>query len=179
MSKNSFSRTPSDIFPSGVFELQVQYFRKGDCRIKLTSADEVAKYARENIYPAGTIEYVEQFYILLLDKSNQLFAWKQISIGGISATFTDPKLIFQTALLCHCVQIILLHNQPSGNTQPSLADTLITKNLKASGALLEIKILYHLILTKDGFYSFANGGYEMKFFHLISRYRNLTLRQIT
>ena len=112
MTKNKFSRTPSDIFPSGVFELQVQYFRKGDCRIKLTSADEVAKYAGENIYPKGSIEYVEQFYILLLDRSNQLFAWKQISVGGISATFTDPKLIFQTALLCHATQLILVHNHP-------------------------------------------------------------------
>ena len=92
MTKNSFSRTPSDIFPFGVFELQVQYFWKGDCRIKLTSADEVAKYARENIYPEGSIEYVEQFYILLLDRSNQLLAWKQISVGGISATFIDLKI---------------------------------------------------------------------------------------
>ena len=122
---------------------------------------------------------VEQFYILLLDRSNQLFAWKQISVGGISATFTDPKLIFQTALLCHSVQIIILHNHPSGNTQPSLADSMMTKKLKEGGELLEIKVLDHVILTKDGFYSFANGRYEMKFFHLISRYRNLTLRQIT
>ena len=158
MTKNSFSRTPSDIFPSGVFELQVQYFRKGDFRIKLTSADEVAKYAKENIYPEGSIEYVEQFYILLLDRSNHLFAWKQISIGGIFATFTDPKLIFQTALLCHATQLILVHNHPSGNTQPSFADSMMTKKLKEGGELLEIKVLDHLILTKDGFYSFADYG---------------------
>ena len=68
---------------------------------------------------------------------------------------------------------------PTGNTQPSLADSMLTKKLKARGELLEIKILDHLKLTKDGFYSFANGRYEMKIFHLISRYRNLTLRQIT
>jgi DNA repair protein RadC len=121
-----------------------------------TSADEVAKYAREKIYPDGSIEYVDQFYILLLDRSNQLFAWKQISIGGISATFTDPKLIFQTALLCHATQLILLHNHPSGNTQPSIADVQMTKKLKEGGELLEIKVLDHLILTKDGFYSFAD-----------------------
>ena len=108
MSKNKFSRTPSDIFPSGVFELQVQYFRKGDCRVNLTSANDVAKYVRKNIYPEGSIEYVEQFYILLLDQSNHLFALKQISVGGISATFTDPKLIFQTALLCHATQLIIV-----------------------------------------------------------------------
>ena len=158
MTKNSFSRTPSDIFPSGVFELQVQYFRKGDCRVKLTSADEVAKYAREYIYPEGSIEYVEQFYILLLDRSNHLFAWKQISVGGISATFTDPKLIFQTALLYHATQLILVHNHPSGNTQPSLVDSMMTKKLKEGGRLLEIVVLDHLILTKNGFYSFADYG---------------------
>lgn len=104
MTKNKFSRTPSDIFPSGVFELQVQYFRKGDCRVNLTSANDVAKYVRKNIYPEGSIEYVEQFYILLLDQSNHLFALKQISVGGISATFTDPKLIFRP----HC--FVMRHN---------------------------------------------------------------------
>ena len=141
MTKNSFSRTPSDIFPSGVFELHVNYFRKSDCRIKLTSADEVAKYTRENIYPEGSIEYVEQFYILLLDGSNHLFAWKQISVGGISATFTDLKLIFQTALLCHATQLILVHNHPSGNTHPSLADSMMTKKLKEGGGDIRDKCI--------------------------------------
>ena len=106
------------------------YFRKSEKRVMLSSADDVARYARENIYPEGSIEYVEQFYILLLDRSNQLFAWKHISVGGISATFTDPKLIFQTALLCHATQLILVHNHPSGNIQPSLADKMMTKKLK-------------------------------------------------
>ena len=110
------------------------------------------------VYPEGTIEYVEQFYILLLDRSNHLFAWKQISVGGISATFTDPKVIFQTALLCHASQIILLHNHPSGNVKPSSADIEMTKKLKKGGELLEIKVLDHVILGKEGFYSFGEEG---------------------
>jgi DNA repair protein RadC len=158
MAKNKFSRVPSDIFPSGVFELQVQYSRRSENRFKFSSADEVATFARSHIYTEGSIEYVEQLYVLMLDRSNQLYAWKQISIGGISATFTDPKLIFQTALLCHAPQIILLHNHPSGNTQPSINDLQMTKRLKEGGDLLEIKILDHLILTMDGFYSFADEG---------------------
>ena len=158
MAKNKFTRVPSDVFPSGVFELQVTYHRKSLQRKKITSADEVAEFARAMIYPEGTIEYVEQFYILLLDRSNHLFAWKQISVGGISATFTDPKVIFQTALLCHASQIILLHNHPSGNVKPSSADIEMTKKLKKGGELLEIKVLDHVILGKEGFYSFGEEG---------------------
>jgi DNA repair protein RadC len=158
MTRNKFSRVPSDIFPTGVFELQVQYSRRSETRIKLTSADDVATFSRSHIYSEGSIEYLEQFYVLMLDRSNQLYAWKQISVGGVSATFTDPKLIFQTALLCHAPQIILVHNHPSGNTQPSLSDIQMTKRLKEGGELLEIKVLDHVILTRDGMYSFADDG---------------------
>ena len=160
--KDSFRCVPSDVFPSGAFELRVCYTRKSEKRLKLTSADDVARFAREYIFPEGSIEYVEQFYVLLLDRSNQIFAWKQISSGGVSQIIVDPKLIFQTALLCHAVQIILLHNHPSGNPLPSRNDLQMTERLKKCGELLEIEVLNHVILTKDGMYSFADEGMPIK-----------------
>lgn len=158
MKSSCFSRTPSDIFPPGVFELKVSFFRRNETRIKLNSAEAVATYARSIIYPEGTIQYVEQFYVLLLDRQNQLYAYKQISSGGVSATFTDPKLIFQTALLCHATQIILVHNHPSGNRLPSPNDIELTKRLKQLSDLMDLHVLDHVIITEEGYYSFADEG---------------------
>ena len=158
MKSSCFSRTPSDIFPPGIFELKVSFFRRNETRIKLNSAEAVANYARSIIYPERTIQYVEQFYVLLLDRQNQLYAYKQISSGGVSATYTDPKLIFQTALLCHASQIILVHNHPSGNIQPSNNDLQMTKRLKDVGELLELPVLDHVIITDESYYSFADDG---------------------
>lgn len=158
MAKNKFKHTPSDVFPAGVFELEVSYTRKATARIKLTSSDEVAVFARTIVYEPGSIQYCERFFVLLLSRSNECFAFKQISQGGITATFTDAKLIFQTALLCHAPQIILLHNHPSGNNSPSTADLNMTKQIKKGGALLEIKVLDHVILTTDGHSSMADDG---------------------
>ncbi len=158
MKKNKFTRVPSDIFPPGAFELSVQYTRKNVSRIKLTNSDDVANYLRAVVYHEGTIEHVEQVYVLLLDRSNSCFAFKQISIGGIYATYFDPKIIFQIALLSHACQIIICHNHCSGNIKPSISDTVMTKKLKEGGDILEIKLVDHLILTADSYYSFADAG---------------------
>ncbi len=141
-----------------MFERLVQFFRNGKSCIIFKSADDVADSARKNIFPEGSIEYVEQFYVLLLDRSNQIFAWKQISSGGVSQIVVDPKLVFQIALLCHASQIIVIHNHPSGNLQPSGSDLRMTEKLVKGGDLLEIEVLDHIILTMDGMYSFSDEG---------------------
>jgi DNA repair protein RadC len=81
-----------------------------------------------------------------------------ISEGGISGTVVDPKKIFKIALDNHACGIILGHNHPSGAAYPSEADQKITKKLVNAGLLLEISVLDHLIITDDGFYSFADDG---------------------
>jgi DNA repair protein RadC len=98
----------------------------------------------------------ELFYIMLLDRSNQFYAYKLLSQGGLSGTVVDPKLIFQTALLSHASGIVLIHNHPSGNIQPSNEDTILTKKLAECGKLLEIRIVDHIILSKYDHYSFAD-----------------------
>lgn len=152
------SETLQVSMPEGLFELRVSYHRKSVSGMKFTNSETVVEYARKEIYPNGTIQYVEQFYVLLLDRKNQLFAYKQISNGGVSATFTDPKLIFQTALLCHATQLILVHNHPSGNIEPSKNDIQLTKRLKTLGDLLDLLILDHIIIAQDNYYSFADEG---------------------
>ena len=107
---------------------------------------------------SGKMEYIEEFYVLLLNKSNKVLGVSKISEGGISGTLVDPKRIFQVALKANASSIILGHNHPSGNIQPSDADKKITKKIKDAGTLLDIDVLDHLIVTAENYYSFADSG---------------------
>jgi DNA repair protein RadC len=156
--KKGFSRVPSDIFPPGVCELTVGYKRKAEKRKKIHSSLDIASFAREFLYEEGTIEYSELFFVLFLDRSHQVYAYKQLSSGGMTGTVVDPRLLFQAALLCHAYTLILIHNHCSGNIQPSGSDIGLTKQISEAGRLLEIKILDHIILTTDGYYSFSDEG---------------------
>jgi DNA repair protein RadC len=100
----------------------------------------------------------EEFWILLLNRANIVMKKVQISAGGVAGTVADPKIIFKTALENLCSAIILVHNHPSGNLQPSQADRELTRKMKEAGHLLEIPVLDHLIVTDQSYYSFADEG---------------------
>lgn len=100
----------------------------------------------------------ESFWVLLLNRANRVIRKLSISEGGISGTVADPKKIFKMALEFNCSSIILCHNHPSGNTQPSEADIRLTKKMKQAGELLDLPVLDHLIIAGDGYYSFADEG---------------------
>jgi DNA repair protein RadC len=100
----------------------------------------------------------ETFYILLLNRANNVIRAVQISEGGISGTVADPKKIFKIALENNSSSIILCHNHPSGNIKPSDADIRLTKKLKSGGELLDIPVLDHLIVGEERYFSFADEG---------------------
>ncbi len=100
----------------------------------------------------------EEFWVIFLNRANGIIGKKQISIGGMSGTVADPRLIFKAALEEKAVSIILSHNHPSGNTQPSASDIQLTKNIIEAGKVLEITVLDHIIITQHGFFSFADEG---------------------
>lgn len=100
----------------------------------------------------------EEFWILLLNRANQLIRPMQVSAGGVSGTVADPKLIFKHAIEHLASGMILAHNHPSGNLQPSQADKDLTRKLKEAGKLLDISILDHLILSDHKYLSFADEG---------------------
>jgi DNA repair protein RadC len=105
----------------------------------------------------GDLVY-EEFWILLLNKANKVIRKCSISEGGISGTVVDPKKIFKIALDHHASSIILGHNHPSGNIQPSEADHKITKKVKDAGIMLDVAVLDHIIIGDDHYYSFADEG---------------------
>ena len=100
----------------------------------------------------------EEFWILLLNRRNQIIKPYKISEGGVSGTVADPKKIFKTALENHASGMILCHNHPSGNRKPSQADRQLTRKIKAGGQQLDISVLDHIIIAGSAYYSFADEG---------------------
>ena len=100
----------------------------------------------------------EAFYILLLNRSNRIIREVHISEGGFSGTVADPKKIFKIALEYNASSIILCHNHPSGNIQPSDADIKLTNKLKGAGEMLDLPVIDHIILGEEKYYSFADEG---------------------
>lgn len=81
-----------------------------------------------------------------------------MSKGGISNTIVDPRIIFLKALEVQATALVLCHNHPSGSLRPSRADEELTAKLKKAGLLLDIKVVDHLIVSDEGYYSFADDG---------------------
>ena len=100
----------------------------------------------------------EEFWVILLNRANVVMRKTAISRGGVAGTVADPKMIFKEALEQLASSIILVHNHPSGNRNPSAADIQLTKKLKEAGNFLDLPILDHLIFTESGYYSFADEG---------------------
>ncbi|MEJ5265943.1 MAG: DNA repair protein RadC [Bacteroidales bacterium] len=100
----------------------------------------------------------EEFWIVLLNRSNLIIDMNRISQGGIAGTVTDVRIILKTALDRMATQLILCHNHPSGNLQPSKEDINFTKKILEAGKLLDIQLLDHIIVANTGYYSFADNG---------------------
>ena len=100
----------------------------------------------------------EEFWILFLNRSNRVIARMKMSQGGISGTVTDVRLIMKKALEHLASGIIVCHNHPSGNLNPSEADSKITRKIKEAGEIMDIQLLDHLIISEKDYYSFADNG---------------------
>jgi DNA repair protein RadC len=100
----------------------------------------------------------EEFWIIYMNNSNKVIAKSQLSKGGITGTLVDVRIVFKTALEMGATALILCHNHPSGTLIPSDADKQITRKLKLAGDSLEIKVLDHLIITENSYFSFADEG---------------------
>jgi len=98
----------------------------------------------------------EEFWILLMGRSQKVLAKELISRGGLSETVVDPKIIFGMALQHQAIGIILIHNHPSGSLKPSQQDINLTKRLADAGKILSINILDHIIISDQGYYSFGD-----------------------
>jgi DNA repair protein RadC len=100
----------------------------------------------------------EEFWILFLNRSNKVISRMKLSQGGISGTVTDVRIVMKKAIEYLASGIIVCHNHPSGNLNPSDSDSKITQKIKEAGALMDVQLLDHLIITDKDYYSFADNG---------------------
>lgn len=100
----------------------------------------------------------EEFWIICLNRNNRFISKHKISSGGIAGTVADGKIIFHIALKELASAIILCHNHPSGNLQPSEQDVRLTRNIIEAGKMLDIAVFDHLIIAHNQYYSFASNG---------------------
>jgi len=144
---------------SGVAEVALVYHSKVKAadRPKVLTADDAYKILLAH-WNKETIELFEEFKVMLLSTNASLLGIYELSRGGISATFIDPRLIYAAALKAAATSIILAHNHPSGELRPSRADEILTSKIAEGCKLLELKVNDHLIVTPDHYFSFANGG---------------------
>lgn len=111
-----------------------------------------------NFYDENTIELQEQFNILYLNRGYLVLGIYRVSIGGITGTVVDPRLVFAMALKLASTYLILSHCHPSGNLTPSNADIILTKKIKQAASFFDIKVLDHVILTSNEYLSFTDEG---------------------
>lgn len=100
----------------------------------------------------------EEFWIIFLNNANKIQLKTQMSKGGITGTLVDTRLIFKQALELSATGLILCHNHPSGTLKPSTSDINLTNKIKKGGEVLDIKVLDHIIITEEKYYSFADEG---------------------
>ncbi len=110
----------------------------------------------------GTLQNIthEEFWVIMLSRANQLIDMFCLSSGGSAATVVDTKLLFKRILAeGDCVSsIIICHNHPSGNLRPSMDDDKLTRKIVDGGAILDIRVLDHIIVTPNGYYSYRDEG---------------------
>ncbi|WP_457609846.1 RadC family protein [Lutibacter sp.] len=119
---------------------------------KITSSKAVFNIMQPLI---GELQY-EEFWVLYLNNSNKILYKDQLSKGGLTGTLVDIRLIFKKAIALYATALILCHNHPSGKLEASSADKSITKKIKQAGETLDIKVLDHLIITENAYFSFAD-----------------------
>lgn len=140
-------------------ELELVYKTKvkASQRPQITRSDDIFKLFR-NLWNDDKIEMVEEFKVAFLNRANKVLGVLDVSTGGITGCVADPRIILGAAVKANAVNIILVHNHPSGSLKPSRADELLTAKIKEAARWLDMDVMDHLIITDEEYFSFANEG---------------------
>lgn len=127
---------------------------------KITSPND-AHTAFRQMFDLNSIEHKESVYAMYLDRANTILGYALISTGGVAQSVIDAKIVFQYALKLNASAVILAHNHPSGNLEPSAADKRITAKLKEAGEVLDIQLLDHLVITAHSYVHLNSEGQQL------------------
>ena len=146
---------------NNVSEIDIVYRKKAKCKVSerplVGTSNDVYRILL-HYWNQDKIELLEEFKVIFLNRANRVMQLLPVSQGGITGTVADPRLILGAALKIAACSIILSHNHPSGSLKPSRADEELTSKIKAAAGYFDIKLLDHLIISADGYYSFADEG---------------------
>lgn len=143
-------------YKSTISEYSLKYTKTDIQKTKVTTSESASNVIRKFYF--DDINIYESFFILLLNSQNNTTGFAKISQGGTAGTVVDIKIIAKYAVDSLSPNVIICHNHPSGNKQPSDADLNITRRIKDALLLLDIKLIDHIIITENDFYSFADNG---------------------
>jgi len=129
---------------------------KGD-EVFISSPDDLPDMLRM-LFNADTIEWTEEFLVVCLNRAHKVLGYYKVGAGGFSNVVCDPKVVLTVALQSAASSIILAHNHPSGNTNPSDSDVAVTEKIRKACSYLDINLLDHFIITNDSYYSFMERG---------------------
>jgi DNA repair protein RadC len=135
-------------------ELGIRRAAAGKRKRLVAHPSDIADYLR------SSLEYrkKEVFVVVYLNRGNRVMHIETVSEGGLTGTVVDPRVILKKALEYEATSLILCHNHPSGNLRPSNADELLTQKIKHAAAFIDIRIMDHLIVSDEGYFSFADEG---------------------
>ena len=147
---------PHNIFGLKLFQALSTHYAKEKIpkKISFDSPQAVVTFLQEKI---GR-EKKEHFYLLALDSKNNLVKINNVSIGILDASLVHPREVFKEAIQASAAKVIIAHNHPSGDTEPSGDDLIITKKLVAAGEILSIEIVDHIIITRSDYLSLKDRG---------------------
>ena len=143
-------------YKNTISEYSLKYTKSEIQKTKVTTSESASNVIRQFYF--DDINIYESFFILLLNSQNMTTGFAKISQGGTAGTVVDIKIIAKYAVDSLSPKIIICHNHPSGNKQPSDADLNITRKIKDALLLLDVKLIDHIIITENDFYSFADNG---------------------
>lgn len=130
---------------------------KASERPKVNSSKDIYDVLKQ-VWDQNKIEMLEEFKVIFLNRANRVTGVYDASSGGITGTVADPRLILAAAIKSLSVSIVLSHNHPSGNLKPSRADEELTLKIKEAANYHDINVLDHIIISSEGYYSFADEG---------------------
>jgi DNA repair protein RadC len=146
-----------DLFEVAEIKLSYSAKVKSSLRPRVESSRQVYEVFTQ-AWDDERIEFVEDFKVMLLSRANRVLGIVTISSGGTAGTVVDVKLVYAAAIKANASSVILAHNHPSGNLLPSEQDKRLTQRIKQAGNILDIPVLDHMIMTVEGYYSFADEG---------------------
>ena len=143
-------------YKNTISEYSLKYTKSEIQKTKVTTSESASNVIRKFYF--DDINIYESFFILLLNRANNTTGFAKISQGGTAGTCVDIKIIAKYAVDSLSSNVIICHNHPSGNKQPSDADLNITRRIKDALLLLDIKLIDHIIITENDYYSFSDNG---------------------